>query len=163
MLKHFPAIAILAAVIALGIFAYVTDAVAFAGSSPETCANCHVMDAAYENWFHAPHGRNATCSDCHLPHDNPANYWLTKGQTGMYDVYMFSTGQIPDAIRAKPESREIVQANCERCHKHTIDVVVMSPLENDRQCWECHQNVSHGARGITLLPLQDSTLYPIDK
>ena len=48
-------IAIAAAVIALGFFVYVTDAPAYSGSAPETCANCHVMDSQYENWYHAPH------------------------------------------------------------------------------------------------------------
>ena len=35
-------IAIAAAVIALGVFAFVTDAPAMMGSDAETCANCHV-------------------------------------------------------------------------------------------------------------------------
>lgn len=163
MTKYLPVIAILFAVIALGLFAYVTDAVAFAGSNPETCANCHVMDDVYENWFHAPHKNVTKCVDCHLPHDNVVAYYVEKGRTGMHDVYMFSTGQTPEVIRATEHTKGIIQDNCVRCHQSTVDVVVMSPHGSDRYCWECHRNVSHGARGLSLLPLQDSELYPIHK
>ncbi|MFO7584997.1 MAG: cytochrome c nitrite reductase small subunit [Anaerolineales bacterium] len=153
-------IAAVAAVMSLGTFTYISGAVPMMGSSPETCATCHVMDAVYENWFHARHGNVAKCVDCHLPHDNIVNYWVVKGQTGMHDVYMFSTGQIPDAIRAKHESKEVVQGNCVRCHEKSVDAVVMGPMDNDRFCWECHRNVAHGPRGISTSPMQDSDLYP---
>jgi cytochrome c nitrite reductase small subunit len=153
-------IAAVAAVMSLGTFVYASGAVTMMGHSPETCANCHVMDSAYENWIHAPHGRDAKCVDCHLPHDNPINYWLVKGQSGMHDVYMFSTGQIPDAIRAKEGTKEVIQGNCVRCHEQTVEAIVMGPMANDRNCWECHRNVAHGPRGASLSPSQDSAIYP---
>jgi nitrate/TMAO reductase-like tetraheme cytochrome c subunit len=46
-------LALAAAAIALGFFVYATDAPAYGRSAPETCANCHVMDSQYENWYHA--------------------------------------------------------------------------------------------------------------
>ena len=79
MLKNPIIIAIAAAVIALGTFVFVTDAPAYGGSAPETCANCHVMDSQYENWYHAPHEKFTECVDCHLPHDNVVVYYLEKG------------------------------------------------------------------------------------
>ena len=36
-------------VVALGLFAWVTDAPAYLQHEPSTCNNCHVMDAQYEN------------------------------------------------------------------------------------------------------------------
>ncbi|MEW6403384.1 MAG: NapC/NirT family cytochrome c, partial [Chloroflexota bacterium] len=105
-------IAIAAAVLALGYFAFVTDAAAYAGSAPETCNNCHVMDAQYENWLHGPHQDWAKCTDCHLPHDNVVSYYLEKGRQGAKDVYAFTTGNIPVAIRASESSKEIIQENC---------------------------------------------------
>lgn len=163
MTKSLPAIAILFAVVALGLFAYVTDAVAFAGSDPATCANCHVMDDSYENWFHAPHKNVTECVDCHLPHENVVAYYAEKARTGFHDVYVFSTGQTPEIIRATEHSKRIIQSNCVRCHQSTVDAVIASPHGNDRVCWECHRNVAHGARGLSLLPLQDSALYPVHK
>src|SRR5215208_2006343 len=141
-------IAIAAAVIALGFFVYVTDAPAYGGSAPETCANCHVMDSQYENWYHAPH-------------ENMVAYYLEKGRQGAKDVYAFTTGTIPVAIRASEKTKGIIQSNCLRCHQDTVESIVMGPQPFDRNCWECHRNVSHGARGASAAPFQDSTLYPV--
>jgi cytochrome c nitrite reductase small subunit len=152
-------IAVAALVIALGTFIFVTDAPAYAGKDATTCANCHVMDAAYENWFHAPHEKVTECVDCHLPHDNFLNYWIAKGKTGIYDVYMFTTGQTPALIRAKPETKAIIQGNCIRCHKDTVESIVMGAQPFDRNCWDCHRNVAHGQRGISEAPYQDSAIY----
>ena len=88
-------------IIALFLFAWVSDAPAYAGTAPETCNNCHVMEAAYENWYHAPHERWAKCVECHLPHDNLIHYYFEKARTGFHDVYVFSTGTTPVLIRAK--------------------------------------------------------------
>lgn len=159
MSKYIYLIAIFAAVVALGTFALVSEAFTYAGTRAETCANCHVMDDAYENWYHGPHEKWTECVDCHLPHQNAVIYYIEKGRTGMHDVFVFSTGQTPEVIRAKPETKAIIMENCIRCHKNTVEAVVMGPQANDRYCWECHRNVAHGARGISLLPLQDSALY----
>jgi cytochrome c nitrite reductase small subunit len=97
-------LAIAAAAIALGFFVFVTDAPAYGGSAPETCANCHVMDSQYENWYHGPHENFTECVDCHLPHDNAVVYYLEKGRQGAKDVYAFTTGDIPVAIRASEKS-----------------------------------------------------------
>ncbi len=154
-------IAIGAAVIALGFFVYVTDAPAYGGSAPETCANCHVMDAQYENWFHAPHERVTECVDCHLPHENITAYYLEKGRQGAKDVFAFTTGNIPVAIRASERSREIIQSNCIRCHEFTVEDIVMGAQPSDRYCWDCHRDVSHGRRGASGMPFQDSVIYPV--
>jgi cytochrome c nitrite reductase small subunit len=154
-------IAIAAAVFALGFFVYVTDAPAYGGSAPETCANCHVMDSQYENWYHAPHENSAKCVDCHLPHENIAVYYLEKGRQGAKDVFAFTTGNIPIAIRASDKTRGIIQSNCIRCHQGTVEDVVMGAQPFVRYCWECHRSVSHGMRGASGVPYQDSFIYPV--
>lgn len=160
-MSRFPLIlAIVAAVIALGLFVFVTDAPAYGGSAPETCANCHVMDSQYENWYHAPHENFTECVDCHLPHENKIVYYLEKGRQGAKDVYAFTTGNIPVAIRASERTKEIIQTNCIRCHEDTVETVMMGAQSYDRNCWDCHRNVSHGARGESLAPYQDAVIYP---
>ena len=154
-------IAITAAVIALGFFVYVTDAPAYGGSAPETCANCHAMDSQYENWYHAPHEKVTECVDCHLPHENAIAYYLEKGRQGAKDVYAFSTGNIPVAIRASDKSKSIIQSNCLRCHQATVESIVMGTQPFDRNCWDCHRNVAHGTRGASGAPFQDSVIYPV--
>jgi len=160
-MKKFPLYAaIAAAIIAFGVFIYVTGAPAYAGTDPSTCNNCHVMDSEYENWYHAAHADSTTCVECHLPHDNPISYWIAKARTGTHDVYVFSTGQTPQLIRAKADTRQIIQANCVRCHRATVDNIMSGPQAFDRNCWDCHRSVAHGARGISIVPVQDAMLYP---
>jgi len=144
---------------ALGVFTYVTDAPAYLGHEPQTCNNCHVMDAQYENWYHAAHENVADCTDCHLPHQNIASYYLYKGYSGMRDVYSFTTKSYPVAIRADSQTVEIVQANCIRCHLDTVENIISGPQSFDRTCWDCHRSVAHGERGLTLYPYQDTEVY----
>jgi len=154
-------IGIAAAAIALGYFAYVTDAPAYAGSASETCGNCHVMDSMYENYYHGAHSPWAECGDCHLPHNNFVNYYLEKGRQGMNDVYVFTTGQTPDVIRANEHSKGIIQDNCIHCHEQTVEKIVMGAQPFDRYCWDCHRGTAHGTRGISIAPRQDSSFYPV--
>lgn len=155
-------ISIAAAVLSLGYFAIVTDAAAYGGSAPETCANCHAMDAQYENWYHGAHEKWAKCVDCHLPHENFAAYYAEKGRQGFKDTYAFIRGDIPAAIRAEEKTKTIVQENCVRCHESAVeDMLTAGGQPLDRYCWDCHRNVAHGARGGSLAPYQDSALYPV--
>lgn len=153
-------IGILALVVALGTFVYVAEPLSYMTTSAATCNNCHVMDAAYENWYHAPHEKATECVDCHLPHDNPLDYWYEKGKTGLHDVLYFSAGLTPPLIRAKPETQAIIQGNCIRCHTDTVADILTGAQPFERHCWDCHRSVAHGARGISLDPYQDSVIYP---
>jgi cytochrome c nitrite reductase small subunit len=153
MLSKWPLIVGIAALLlALGVFIWAADAPAYLGHESATCNNCHVMDAAYENWYHGAHGRFAECTDCHLPHQNLIAYYYFKGKSGLHDVLWFVTASYPDAIRTTVETRNIVQANCIRCHASTVDSIVAGAQPFDRYCWDCHRIVTHGERGISLLP-----------
>lgn len=153
------AIGILAVIAVVGVGMYVTDFTAYLGNNPTTCNNCHVMDAVYEGWFHGGHKTWAKCNDCHTPHDLIPKYWV-KAKSGYHHVTAFSFGHIPDAIRAKEESRQVIQENCIRCHTETVEDILASEtgpeMANERYCFECHRNVAHGERGISILPYQHS-------
>jgi len=152
------AVIVLAAVIGVGF--YVTDFTAYLGNNPTTCNNCHVMDAVYEGWYHAGHKEWAICNDCHTPHALIPKY-LVKAQSGYHHVTAFVFGPIPDAIRAKQASREIVQDNCIRCHQDTLLNIDFAPMSDgtQRYCFDCHRSTAHGERGISLLPYQHSEEY----
>ena len=139
------------AVIFVGI--YVTDFTAYLGNNPTTCNNCHVMDAAYEGWYHGGHKNWAVCGDCHTPDAFIPKYFV-KAQSGYHHVTAFIFGNIPGAIRAQEGSKEIVQENCERCHAETVATMLENPMPLDRYCFECHRSVAHGERGVSLLPYQ---------
>ena len=136
---------------------YVTDFTAYLGNDPTTCNNCHVMDNAYEGWYHGGHKQWTTCNDCHTPHAFIPKY-LVKAQSGYHHVTAFLMGDIPDAIRAKPATKSVVQENCKRCHETTLMNLDWSMAyvegEQERYCFECHRSVAHGQRGLSILPYQ---------
>ncbi len=144
---------LVALVIVASVGLYATDFTAYLGDNPTTCNNCHVMDAVYENWYHGGHKQWAKCNDCHTPHDLIPKY-LVKAENGYHHVTAFTFGNIPDAIRPRHASRDVVQENCIRCHKETVAAMLESSMEIDRYCFECHRSVAHGERGISLLPYQ---------
>lgn len=146
-------VGLLALILVVGVGLYVTDFTAYLGNNPTTCNNCHVMDAVYESWFHGGHASWATCSDCHTPHAFFPKYYV-KAKSGYHHVTAFSFKEIPAAIRALEESREIVQENCIRCHEDTVDAMLDSAMSTDRYCFDCHRTVAHGDRGLSLLPYQ---------
>lgn len=158
---RFELLALGALAIVLALFVWVTEMPKFMGSSPRSCQSCHVMDAAYENWYHAPHEKVTKCVDCHLPHTNIVSYYYIKFKSGAHDVLYFSTGMTPDAIRIHDETKNIIQHNCIRCHTETV--ADLSVHDMGRDCWTCHRDVAHGERGITLLPVQDSLLYKTEE
>jgi cytochrome c nitrite reductase small subunit len=160
-MKRLPLIVgLIVLVAALGLFAWVTGAPAYLQHEPSTCNNCHVMDAQYENWYHAAHARVAVCTDCHLPHQNIVSYYLYKGYSGMKDILSFTFKTYPPAIRATHQTDQIIQANCIRCHAATVDNILAGPQPFDRYCWDCHRAVAHGPRGLSLDPFQDTEVYP---
>lgn len=158
MSKWLLLIPLIALLSVIGVGLYVTDFTAYLGNNPTTCNNCHVMDAAYESWYHGGHKLWATCADCHTPHAVIPKYWV-KAISGYHHVSAFLSGNIPTAIRAKESSRTIVQENCIRCHQTTVAAMLEIPQALDRYCFDCHRSVAHGERGISLLPYQHTEEY----
>ena len=150
-------IGILALLVVVGVGMYVTDFTAYLGNNPTTCNNCHVMDAAYESWYHGGHKQWAYCGECHTPHAFIPKYYV-KAISGYHHVTAFTFGNIPDAIRAKESSRKVVQDNCIRCHEETVANIEINQMFDgsgqDRYCFDCHRSVAHGERGISILPYQ---------
>jgi cytochrome c nitrite reductase small subunit len=152
------AIGVLCLVVVLGVFAYVSDFTVYMGNDPTACNNCHVMDAAYEGWFHSGHKVRADCNDCHVHHELILKY-IDKSEHGFNHVSAFTLGNIPDAIRAKEASRQIIQENCIRCHGETVEDIGDGQPNAGRYCFECHRSVAHGDRGVSTLPFQDKNPY----
>jgi len=150
-MKYVALVGVIALLVVVGVGLYVSDFTAYLGNNPSTCNNCHVMDAAYEGWSHAPHKLWATCGDCHTPHDLVPKY-LVKAESGFRHVSAFILGHFPPAIRAKESSKDVIQENCIRCHTSTVDEMMSSSMAFDRYCFDCHRSVAHGERGISTLP-----------
>lgn len=110
--------------------------------TPQFCAQCHVMEAEYESWFHSGGHRRLKCIDCHLPNDNMARHLTWKGYTGMLDAFDFYSGRVPETIRVSESGAAILQENCRRCHGETV-----AKINEDRNCWQCHRRLSHRNSG----------------
>ena len=135
-------LAAMAAGLAVGVGGYAFHAArgtSYLGNDPATCANCHVMAGHYTGWLAAPHHGVATCNDCHTP-AGPISKYVVKALNGWHHSLAFTVGGFPDVIRARPESREVVEANCRRCHADLVDGIAHG---GDTSCIRCHASVGH--------------------
>ena len=128
--------------LALGIGAYAFDYAkgsSYLGNDPATCANCHVMEPYYATWQAAPHRTVATCNDCHTP-DGPISKYVVKAVNGYHHSMAFTLGGYPANIQARPESKEVVEDNCRRCHAPLVDDISHG---GGVSCVRCHRAVGH--------------------
>ena len=136
--------ALIAGVVAGGglYFLYLLRAHTYLTDEPSACVNCHIMSPYYATWMHSSHSRNATCNDCHVPHENFVKKWTFKGMDGMKHVAAFLT------------STELVKTG-------RIDYM-MSEVGKGKACWDCHRDVPHGGKNslsstpAAIVPLPDS-------
>ncbi|MDP2400844.1 MAG: cytochrome c nitrite reductase small subunit [Actinomycetota bacterium] len=145
-------------IIALGIFigvgllvVHLSRAASYMGDSPETCINCHVMYPQYASWKHSSHREVATCSDCHVPHDNLVKKYLFKASDGARHAAIFTARLEPQVIRIKPAGITAVQNNCVRCHQDLVEMTQLIEVTGHnhehgtgKRCWDCHREVPHG-------------------
>ena len=140
------------------------------GDDPAACVNCHIMSPYYATWSHSSHGRDATCNDCHVPHQNLFMKYLFKGKDGMKHVAYFVTHSEHQAINAEDASAQVIMDNCIRCHTQLntefvktgkIDYM-MSQVGEGKACWDCHRDVPHGGKNSlsgtpgAIVPLPES-------
>ena len=102
------------------------------------CGGCHSMSEAALTHSKSLHAKLA-CNECHAPYSLPAKIPF-KTKEGIRDVYATVSGSIPDLIHAGAETREVVQANCLRCHGAVIERVNMTVKDH---CTDCHRHVPH--------------------
>lgn len=149
-----------------GLFLYLLRAHTYLGDSPSACVNCHIMAPYYATWFHSSHSRDATCNDCHVPHENAVKKWTFKGMDGMRHVAAFLTHGEHQAIQANEESAQVIMNNCIRCHTQLNNEFVKTGRIDymtaqagaGKACWDCHRDVPHG--GMNSLSSTPNALVP---
>ena len=82
------------------------------------------------------------CNDCHAPQNLAAKIPF-KAVAGAQDILATATKRIPDVIHAEKRHKDVIQANCVRCHTATIEKVAM---DSKPYCVECHRAVPHKSR-----------------
>jgi cytochrome c nitrite reductase small subunit len=87
--------------------------------------------------------------ECHLPHAGLAK-WVTKAQHGFRHSAAFTLQNFKEPIEITPADRDIVRANCVRCHEALVHAVAEAPGRprgGGLDCLHCHTTVGHGAGG----------------
>ncbi|HBB00437.1 MAG: cytochrome c nitrite reductase small subunit [Bacteroidetes bacterium GWD2_45_23] len=148
----YPAIIICGAFVGLFIYTFFASrAYSYLSSDPATCVNCHIMGPYYATWEHSSHGRNTTCSDCHVPHDNKIKGYYFKATDGLRHSTIFTIRGENQAIQAIEGSSQVIMDNCIRCHTQLntefVNTGRMGYKEmqdmGGKACWDCHRDVPH--------------------
>ena len=134
-----------------GLFMYLLRMHTYLTDDPSACVNCHIMTPYYASWMHSSHARDATCNDCHVPHNNIFAKYFFKAKDGMNHVSKFVTFKERQVITAEDASAGVIMDNCIRCHKQLNQEFVntgrIDYMEAQRgegkACWDCHRDVAH--------------------
>ncbi|MGM0650909.1 MAG: cytochrome c nitrite reductase small subunit [Bacteroidota bacterium] len=156
-----PVIISLGVIVGIAAFIFhISRATSYLSEDSETCINCHVMVPQYYSWAHSSHREEATCNDCHVPHDNFFNHYYFKAKDGLRHATIFTLRTEPHSIFIKEEGENAVQDNCIRCHTELIESGMLAGTNpeivqqrKDRTCWDCHQDIPHGkVRSLSATP-----------
>ena len=170
---RYPAIIIIGAFVGLFIYTFFhSRAYSYLSDNPRTCVNCHLMSPYYATWSHSSHGRNTTCSDCHVPQDNIFSKYYFKAKDGLRDSTVFTMRAEQTALQAIPASSQVIMNNCIRCHEQLNQEFVNTgrmdfkemKKNNGHACWDCHRDVPHTrsrsevSTPNALVPMPDTTV-----
>lgn len=129
----------------------IANATSYLSDSPKTCINCHVMTDAYVSWQRGSHGHSTVCTDCHVPHENPAAKWAYKGLDGTKHSAIYTMRAEPQVMHLSATAVPVVQRNCLRCHEDQLQMVRLAGV-SERKCWDCHQNIHGEVRSLSASP-----------
>lgn len=151
------------------LFMYLLRAHTYLGNDSSACVNCHIMSPYYATWMHSSHSRDATCNDCHVPHENIARKYAFKGMDGMKHVALFLTKSETMSPKIGDAGAQVVMNNCIRCHTELNTTMVntgkvdymMTQVGEGKVCWDCHRQVPHG--GTNSLARTPDAIVPMPK
>lgn len=151
------------------LFMYQLRAHTYLGNDSSACVNCHIMSPYYATWMHSSHSRDATCNDCHVPHENIARKYAFKGMDGMKHVALFLTKSETMSPKIGDAGAQVVMNNCIRCHTELNTTMVntgkvdymMTQVGEGKVCWDCHRQVPHG--GTNSLARTPAAIVPMPK
>lgn len=109
------------------------------------------MAPQYATWQHSSHRENATCNDCHVPHNNVMNKYYFKAKDGLRHATIFTLRAEPQVIFIKTAGKKVVWKNCIRCHEVLLTDFRLESMRPHhisslslRNCIECHRHTPHG-------------------
>jgi cytochrome c nitrite reductase small subunit len=142
---RWPTFLILGVAAGLGlVLVRVSEFPSYLSDSPRTCINCHIMVPQYATWQRSSHRHVTNCNDCHVPHENVVAKYAFKAKDGLRHAAVFTLRAEPQVIRATPESAEVIQHNCRRCHASQLRDISALHGDRARNCTDCHRETPHG-------------------
>ena len=134
-------------------------------STPEFCASCHEIQAAYNSWKTSTHVNNAQgfvadCMDCHLPapHDT-FNFFYQKTFHGIKDIIVhFVQGEYDRKKNREAAYASFKNEQCMKCHRNLLYIpdkrgamlahrtVVYPRPGYEKKCVDCHRPLVHVPR-----------------
>jgi cytochrome c nitrite reductase small subunit len=134
----------------VGAFTFVyAKGFSYLSADPRACVNCHIMNPQYDAWLKSGHRHTATCVECHLPQAGIAK-WVAKADHGFRHSAAFTLQNFKEPIEITPRDRDLVRANCLRCHEALVHAVAGAPGQASGgrlDCLHCHTGAGHGAGG----------------
>ena len=131
----------------IGAFTFVyAKGFSYLSTEPRACVNCHIMNAQYDAWQKSGHRHAATCVACHLP-DGGIGKWVAKADQCFRHSVAFTLQNFKEPIEITPADRDIVRANCVRCHEAFVQAVSLGSRHQRIECLRCHARAGHGAGG----------------
>lgn len=109
--------------------------------SPGFCSLCHSLERVHSQWQLSKHKQFA-CIECHIPAGNIKDKIMYKIIAGTDDLVNEVLRNYPAYITLSSHGREIMNANCLRCHFSTVENTKM--VGASRNCSKCHRNLVHG-------------------
>lgn len=155
---------------AIGVIASAVGATAIqATSGNDFCVSCHEMTEVAEEYRQTAHYRNASgvrasCSSCHLPHENWFDYVVAKAQSGTRDLWMHFIGGVDTPEELNERRHELAQdvwadlqasdsETCRNCHGFEAMALdaqgkpagqVHNILKTGtKTCIDCHKGIAH--------------------
>lgn len=131
----------------------VSNARSYLSTAPEACINCHVMVPYYAGWSHSRHRTEASCSECHVPHEGRLRALAFKAMDGLRHATIFTLRREPQVLRLRPAAVPVVQQSCIRCHGHQVMRIAAGSARRAGACWDCHRETPHGlALSLSVAP-----------
>lgn len=119
------------------------EGTSYLSNDPRACVNCHIMREQYDAWQKSLHHANATCNDCHVPHDLVGKY-MAKVEHGYRHSKAFTFQDFHEPIRITPADLRIVENNCIRCHSSMVEEITAHAGQGAVSCVHCHKGIGHG-------------------
>ena len=124
---------------------YYAEGLSYLSDNPRACANCHIMRDQFDGWQKSSHHANATCNDCHVPHDSFVAKYLSKAENGFWHSKGFTLQDFHEPIRIRQSNFATLNANCVHCHENLVsEITAHVRSAEDFNCVRCHPQVGHG-------------------